>query len=147
MTEQDISLFMDAAIEQANIALSIGELPVGAVIVKDNRIIARGYNNRNITNLISRHAEINAIENASKTLTNWRLNDCYIFVTLEPCLMCAGAIMQSRIKGIFFGAKDEKEGFFSCYGELINKNIDIHPFIKSEECQKLIVEFFNKKRK
>lgn len=100
--------FMDEALMEAQKAFDMGEVPVGAVIVKDNKIIGRGFNKKEILNSVVAHAEIMAIEDASRNLNNWRLNDCIMYVTLEPCPMCAGAILQSRISKIFIGANEFK---------------------------------------
>ena len=100
--------FMIEAYKQAQIAKSKGEVPIGAVIVLDNKIIARGYNKREKTQNAVNHAEIIAINKACKKLNSWRLDNCEIYVTLEPCLMCYGAILNARIKELYFGAKDNK---------------------------------------
>ena len=102
--------FMALALHEAKAALSQGEVPVGAIIVKDGTIIAKGCNTREQDNDISGHAEIVALKKAAKALGHWNLEGCQMYVTLEPCLMCAGAILQSRLSYLCFAAKDEKEG-------------------------------------
>ena len=102
--------FMNQAYKEAIKALNIDEVPVGAVIVKDNKIIARAHNLKETLNLSTAHAEILAINKASKKLKTWHLDDCIMYVTLEPCVMCAGAIIQSRIKKVVYGAKSYQDG-------------------------------------
>ena len=102
--------FMKKALEQAKRAANIGEVPVGAVIVKDGRIIARGYNRRESLQMATAHAEHIAIDKACKKLGSWRLTGCTLYVTLEPCVMCAGAIVQARIDRVIFGAYDRQAG-------------------------------------
>ena len=101
---------MKQALKEAEKALKKLEVPVGAIIVKDNKIISRAYNLKEIKKDTTYHAEIEAIKKASKKLNSWRLNDCEMYVTLEPCAMCAGAIINSRIKKLYFGTSDEKTG-------------------------------------
>ena len=103
-------LFMQQAIEEANKAKAIGEVPIGAVIVKDGQIIARAHNLREKIQLSNAHAEMLAISKANEVVGSWRLEDCIMYVTLEPCPMCAGAIVQSRIPTVIYGAKDPKGG-------------------------------------
>ena len=110
-------IFMKRAIELAHIAETFDEVPVGAVIVKNGKIIAEGYNHKEIENCATRHAEIEVIEKASKVLNNWYLSECELYVTLEPCLMCCGAIINSRIDKVYFGAYDYKTG---CCGSIYN---------------------------
>ena len=101
--------FMQEAIKQAKKAYELDEVPIGAVIVKDNKVIAVGYNQKNKLNNVLKHAEIIAIEQAQQKLNNWRLNDCEIYVTLEPCPMCASAIQQSRIEKVYYGLSKMKK--------------------------------------
>ena len=143
---------MSLAIKEAKKALLIDEVPIGCVIVKDNKIIARGYNHRESKKDVSSHAEIEAIRKANKKLDSWRLVDCDIYITLEPCLMCMGAIIQSRIANIYYGASDYKGGALgSSINVLEAKNINHHPHVYSgilrEECSSLISEYFKTKRK
>lgn len=138
------------AIEMAKQAYKADEVPVGAVIVKNGEIIATGRNNREETHDATGHAETLAIRQACERLGTWRLDDCELYVTLEPCPMCMGAIINSRIKRVVFGAKDAKAG--AC-GSVINLNN--YPFnhkpetvsgIMSEECQSILSDFFSNKR-
>lgn len=143
--------FMEKAIEEAEKAAKIGEVPIGAIIVKNGEIISSGYNKREIRKNALLHAEIEAINNACKKLGSWRLMDCDLYVTLEPCPMCTGAIINSRIKRLIFGAKDEKAG--SC-GSVINlfelgynHKPEIISGIMEEKCRTLLSEFFKNLRK
>ena len=148
-----MSKFMKAAIVQAKKAYALGEVPIGCVIVKDNQIIARGYNRRSIDHNTLAHAEMIAIKKACKKLGDWRLEDCTMYITLEPCPMCAGAIVQARIKNIVIGAMNAKAG---CAGSILdlmhiqrfNHKVDtllldgeIH-----EECVELLKDFFRELR-
>ena len=143
--------FMLAAIEEARKALLKGEVPVGAVIVKDNEIIARGHNRREERNNALSHAETEAIYEACKVLGSWRLDGCTMYVTLEPCPMCAGAILNSRIKEVYFGAYDEKYG---CFGTAMNLSFPggfhtprIIGGYMTEPCEELLRDFFSQLRK
>ena len=109
--------FMKAAITQARKAYAIDEVPIGCVIVQNDKIIARGYNRRNIDKNTLAHAELSAIRKASKKTGDWRLEDCTMYVTLEPCQMCAGAIVQSRMKRVVIGSMNAKAG---CAGSILN---------------------------
>lgn len=144
--------FMLQALKQAGFAREIDEVPVGCVIVKDEKIIARAFNKRETTNQVSSHAEMNAITKACKKLKSWRLEGCEIFITLEPCMMCVGAIIQSRIKHIYYGANDYKGGALgSSINALEAKNINHHPEVTGgilkEECSKILSDYFKNKRK
>ena len=142
--------WMREAIKQAKKAESYDEVPIGCVIVKDDKIIARGYNKRETLQQSIAHAEIMAIQKACKKLGTWRLEDCSLYVTLEPCPMCAGAIIQSRITRVVYGASDPKGG---CVGTCTNL-FDISEFnhhtytngILESECSDLLKQFFKKKR-
>lgn len=148
--DQDI-YYMKAAIEQAKIAQSYDEVPIGCVIVRNGKIISTGYNLKEKTQLSTAHAEMIAIEHACKVLGTWRLDDCDLYVTLEPCPMCTGAIIQSRIHRVIFGANDPKGG---CIGSCVNlfeiKGFNHYPTYTShvlqEECSQLLKKFFKKKR-
>ena len=143
--------FMKAAILQAKKARDIGETPIGAVIVFDNKIIARGYNKREIKKNSLYHAEIEAINKACKKRGGWRLFGCDLYVTLEPCPMCSGAIIQSRIDNVYFGAFDKKTG---CAGssinlfeeDLFNHNVNVTGGVLEEECSRLMTDFFKELR-
>ena len=143
--------FMKEAIKEAKKAELIDEVPIGCVIVKDDKVIARGHNVRETKKTPLGHAEIIAIDKASKKLGAWRLQDCDIYITLEPCIMCAGAIIQSRIRHVYYGAKDPKGGAIeSSINVLDAKNINHHPEITSgileEECSNIISQYFKRKR-
>lgn len=143
--------FMREAIKEAKKAELIDEVPIGCVIVKDDRIVARGHNVRETKKTPLGHAEIIAINKASKKLGAWRLQDCDIYITLEPCIMCAGAIIQSRIKHVYYGAKDPKGGAIESSIKVLEaKNINHHPEITSgileEECSNIISQYFKRKR-
>ncbi len=139
--------FMGEAIKEAKKALKYDEIPVGAVIVKDGIIISRGYNEREQKQDSTLHAEMTAIRCACKKLGTWRLTDCDIYVTLEPCTMCAGALIQSRISRLFIGADDPKAGaagsVIDAFKEdLFNHNVDVEFGICREECSSLLKDFF-----
>lgn len=144
--------WMKEAIKQAKKAAQKDEVPIGCVIVKDDQIIARAYNKREMKQCSTAHAEILAIEKACKKLGSWRLEDCDLYVTLEPCPMCSGAIIQSRIRNVIFGAYDPKGG---CMGSNMNINDvrgfnhypDIEGGLLQDECSRLLKEFFKAKRK
>ena len=133
--------YMDLALKQAKKAQKHNEVPVGAIIVKNNKIISQAYNKKEKSKNVIKHAEIIAITKACKKLKNWRLDDCEIYITMEPCMMCCGAIEQARIKKIVYGVKNEKFGYTN---EL--KNIEIISDIKEKECKKIIQSFFKNKR-
>lgn len=139
------------AIEEAKKAAKLGEVPVGAIIIDENGdIIGRGYNTRESEQRPTGHAEIIAIEMAAKNKKSWRLSDCTLYVTLEPCPMCAGAIMNARLKRIVYGAFDEKGGACSSVIELYEHNFGYKPLVRSRilegECASLLSEFFKKIR-
>ena len=142
--------FMYKALDLANKALKEGEVPVGAVIVKDGKIIAEGRNMREAKRNALSHAEIEAINNACKALNSWRLDDCEMYVTLEPCPMCAGAIINARIKTLIFGAFDLKAGSVDSVVNLLdypyNHKVEVYGGILEEECQKPLKEFFENLR-
>lgn len=139
------------ALELAGESALEGEVPVGAVIVKDGEIIATGRNRREKGKNALYHAEIEAIDNACKVLGGWRLWQCDLYVTLEPCPMCSGAIINSRIKRVFYGASDKKAGSFGSvvdFNQLgYNHKPEIHGGIMEEECSALLTDFFKNLRK
>lgn len=144
--------FMDRAIALAKEGASFDEVPVGAVIVKDGEIIAEATNYKERENCAVYHAEIVAIERASKWLNNWYLSGCDLYVTLEPCLMCVGAIINSRIDNVYYGAYDKKAGCCTAVYKLLgdekfNHRPNVVGGIKEEECGVLLSEFFKAKRK
>lgn len=143
--------FMIRAIELARISALEGEVPVGAVVVKDNEIVGEGRNRREFGKNALYHAELEAIDNACKKLGGWRLWQCDLYVTLEPCPMCAGAIINARIKNVYYGARDLKAGSF---GSIVNFNDipynhkpEIIDGIMAEECSAMLTDFFKKLRK
>jgi len=142
--------FMQCAIGRAKTAAKHGETPVGAVIVRDGKIIAGGRNRREFGKNALYHAEISAIDSACKKLGGWRLCGCDMYVTLEPCPMCAGAIINSRIENVYFGAFDLKAGSFGSVTDLsalpYNHKPVIHSGVDGEECAKLLSDFFKKLR-
>ena len=146
-----VERFMRQAIKEAKKAELIDEVPIGCVIVKDDKIISRGYNIRESKNNPIGHAEIVAINKASQKLNNWRLEDCDLYVTLEPCIMCAGAIIQSRVRHVYFGAFDPKGGALgSSINVLEANNINHHPEVTpgilQEECSQMLTNYFKSKR-
>ena len=143
--------FMKIALKEAGKAREILEVPIGAVIVKDGEIIARGYNKRETLKNPLAHAEILAIEEASKVLDSWRLIDCTIYVTIEPCAMCAGAIVNSRIKRLVIGAMDPKMGACGSIVDLVrhekfNHRVELESGVLEEECSGIMKEFFKELR-
>lgn len=139
--------FMQEAIRLAQECATEGEVPVGAVIVKSGQIIAVGKNQREVSHSALAHAEMVAIHRAGQVLGDWRLTGCDLYVTLEPCPMCAGAIFMSRLSRVYFGAYDPENGAF-CGGmmEKIDKVCDVYGGIEEEKCQALLREFFQKNR-
>jgi tRNA(adenine34) deaminase len=144
--------YMRLAINEAKKAALIDEVPIGCVIVKDNKVISRGFNKRETKNDVTSHAEIEAIRKASKKLGDWQLIDCDLYVTIEPCIMCTGAIIQSRIKRVVYGAPDIKGGAFgSSINILEASNINHRPEVVKgvleKECADIIKNYFKSKRK
>ena len=143
--------YMKLALKQAMKAQEKDEVPIGCVIVKDDKVIARGYNLRQTKQQSYAHAEMIAIQKACKKLGTWRLEDCDLYVRLEPCPMCAGAILQSRIKRVIYGAKDPKGGCVdSCMKMYETKGFNHYPEVLSgileEECSSILTNFFKMKR-
>ncbi len=144
--------YMKEAIKQAKKAALVGDVPIGCVIVHQDKIIARGYNKRNLKKTTLAHAELLAIEKASKKLGDWRLEDCTMYITLEPCQMCAGAIIQARIPKVVVGAMNKKAG---CAGSVLNlfqipqfnHQVIFENGILEEECSKMLSDFFKQLRK
>ena len=139
--------YMKKALVQAQKAYDKREVPVGAVIVKDGKVIARAYNQKETKCDTTKHAEILAIQKASKRLKSWRLIDCEMYVTLEPCPMCAGAIIQSRIKKVYYGALDEKTGAVGSKLNLFkdfkfNHRVEFENSILQKECKDILQKFF-----
>lgn len=148
--EQHIK-YMKEALKQAKKAYALGEVPIGCVIVYQDKIIARGYNRRNTDKNTLAHAEITAINRASKKLGDWRLEDCTLYVTLEPCQMCAGAIVQSRITNVVMGCMNPKAG---CGGSILNilempefnHQVNVLRGVMEEECSQILQDFFKELR-
>ena len=139
--------FMNEALKEAYKAYKKNEVPIGAVIVKNNKIIARAYNKKEKNKIATHHAEILAISKACKKIKNWRLIDCTLYVTVEPYLMCCGAIIQSRINKIVYGIPNKNYGGIeSLFNTLENTNIKIEKGIMQEESLALMQKFFDKKR-
>ena len=143
--------YMKEALKQAKKAYALGEVPIGCVIVYGDKIIARGYNRRNTDKNTLAHAEITAINRASKKIGDWRLEDCTLYVTLEPCQMCAGAIVQSRITNVVMGCMNPKAG---CGGSILNilempefnHQVNVIRGIMEEECSQILQDFFKELR-
>ena len=143
--------YMKAAMKQAMKAYALGEVPIGCVIVHDGKIIGRGYNRRNTDKNTLAHAEITAINKASKKLNDWRLEECVLYVTLEPCQMCAGAIVQARIPEVVMGCMNPKAG---CAGSILNilempefnHQVQVTRGVMEQECSDMLTQFFKELR-
>ena len=148
--KKDDLAFMRLALMQAKKAYAIGEVPVGAVIVRDGKVIARAYNRRETKKNALRHAELDAIDKACRRLGGWRLFDCDLYVTLEPCPMCAGAIVNARIRRVVFGAKDAKAGAFGSVFDMNQYPLNHHPAVESgmeeKKCAGILTDFFHSLR-
>jgi len=146
----DDQYYMDAALALAKEAFSEGEVPVGCVIVRKGEIVGRGRNRRETAKTALGHAEIEAIADACKNLGGWRLWDCTLYVTLEPCPMCAGAIINARIPRVIYGAADEKNGACGSVCDLFSMDFNHHPQVekgvREAECAQLLTEFFQQLR-
>ena len=151
-TESDWSSAMEAAIEQARSALDHGDVPVGAVVVRDGAIIAARHNERELTDDPSAHAEMLAIRDAASVVGRWRLDDCTLVVTLEPCPMCAGAMVNARIGRLVYGATDPKAGAAGSLMNLVadprlNHRLPVISGVEADRCGALLVEFFAARRR
>lgn len=149
MTEQE--KYMKEALKQAKKAYEKGEIPVGAVIVKEHKIIARAYNEKEYKLDTTKHAEILAIQKASKKLKSWRLQDCDMYVTLEPCSMCAGALIQARIRKLYIGTMDKKTGACGSVLNLLedytfNHKVEVERGILQKDCESILKNFFKEIR-
>ena len=151
MFKENDEIFMKLALDEAEIAIATGDIPVGAVITRGGEVIARGRNRREADKNAVAHAEVLAIEEACKKLGTWRLHECTLYVTLEPCPMCAGAIVNSRIQRVVFGASDSVSG---CVGSVLDLNA--YPFnhafqvtggVLEDESVQLLKDFFEEKRR
>ena len=143
--------YLDKAIEYGNKAFQQNEVPVGAVIVKNNEIIGYGYNKKEKNNSVLEHAELIAIKKASKKLNNWRLNDCDIYVSLDPCPMCASAIKQARIKNVYSALSNSDENNFKIITEIfkndkVNPSVNFETNLKANEVKKILNSFFKNQR-
>ena len=147
----DHELYMRQALELAREAAAAGEVPVGCVIVHDGRVIGRGRNRREEKQAVSSHAEMEAMAQANAALGSWRLEDCTLYVTLEPCPMCAGAIINARIPRVYYGARDREMGACGGVLNLFMENFPHHPAlvggILADECREVLSEFFKRLRK
>lgn len=137
--------YMEIALKEAQKAYDEDEIPVGAVIVKNGKIISRGYNKKNRSNRVKDHAEIIAIDKANKRLKNWRLDECEIYITLEPCPMCASAIEQARIKRIITGTENKKDENKAIITQIL-KNKERKNGVKEKETKEILENFFKEKR-
>lgn len=138
--------FMQQALNEASKAAEAGEIPVGAVIVCNNQIIARAHNQTQTLDDVTAHAEIIAITSASNHMGAKYLKECTLYVTLEPCIMCAGALYWSQIDKVVYGASDEKRGFMRYGKELLHPKTKLEYGVKHEDCGKMVTEFFKEKR-
>lgn len=136
--------YMKKALEQAKKAYDLNEVPIGSIIVKDNKIISTSYNRKEIDNIATYHAEIIAINKACKHLGTWHLEGCTLYTTVEPCLMCTGAILQSRISKVVYGTNNTAFGYLS---KLEKTKIEIIPNILKEDCINILSNFFREQRK
>lgn len=144
--------FMDAAIEEARMAMAIDEVPIGAVVVYHDRIIGRGHNLTEHYQHVSYHAEMMALDEACTTMHSWRLPECDLYVTLEPCIMCSGAIINSRINHLYFGASDPKAGAVQSLYHLLddqrlNHQVKVTSGVDGEQCSQLLKNFFRQVRR
>ena len=143
--------FMAEALRQAMLALDEDEVPVGAVIVQDGRVIARAHNQRELLRDPTAHAEMIAITQAAEHVDNWRLEDCTMYVTLEPCAMCAGAIVLARLPRLVFGAHDPKAGAVGSVYDIprdpkLNHTVEVTAGVLEQECSEILTDFFRRKR-
>ncbi len=141
--------FMNGALKCAKKAFDEGEVPIGAVVVYDGKIIARGHNRRTKKQLATAHAEVEAIEKACKKLKSWRLPECDLYVTLEPCPMCMGAALNARIRKIYFGAPEDKGRSLTAEiasANLLNHTVEIEGGVMEEECKAILSDFFSTMR-
>ncbi|NLY18459.1 MAG: nucleoside deaminase [Clostridiaceae bacterium] len=144
--------FLELALNEAKLAYNKDEVPVGAVVVHNGEVIASAHNLRETSNSATAHAEILAIEKACRVLGNWKLTDCDLYVTLEPCIMCAGAIINARIRSLYFGAYDPKAGACGSVTDVfrlneLNHKVTVYAGIMEDECSEILERFFKEKRK
>ncbi len=148
--ERDV-MMMRIALDEARAALSWGDVPIGAVVTKDDDVQARAANARERDQDPTAHAEVLALRRAAQRLSTWRLEGCTLYVTLEPCAMCAGALVLARVDRLVFGAKDDKAGFAGSLGDLVrdprlNHTVDVESGVLAEECGELLRAFFRERR-
>jgi tRNA(adenine34) deaminase len=136
--------YMNLALEEAKKASKMDEVPIGCIIVKDEEVIAKSYNLKEISKVATYHAEILAINEACRKLKTWHLEECTLYTTVEPCLMCTGAIIQCRIKKVVYGTSNSPFGYLSKLG---NPKIEVFPNVLENECKQIISDFFKNKRK
>lgn len=144
-----VDKFMKAALKCAEKAAVEGEVPIGAVVVLDGKVISRGHNRRTKRQIATAHAEIEAIEKACKKLKSWRIPECEIYVTLEPCPMCMGAILNARIKKVYFGAYEAKGRSMTAQlaaSNLVNHTVEVEGGVMREECAEVLSSFFSEMR-
>jgi len=144
--------YMEEALFEADQAALIGEVPIGAVIVHEGKIVGRGHNLREHANDATLHAEVRAIEEACATLKSWRLEDCQLYVSIEPCLMCSGAIINARIPEVYYGARDPKAGavdslYQTLTDERLNHTVTVHEGLMAKDAGERMVAFFKAARK
>jgi tRNA(adenine34) deaminase len=144
-------MMMRIALEEAGVASSWGDVPIGAVVTRDDEVLARAANARERDRDPTAHAEVLALRSAAQRLSTWRLEDCTLYVTLEPCAMCAGALVLSRVERLVFGAKDDKAGFAGSLGDLVrdsrlNHAVEVESGVLAEECGELLRAFFRQRR-
>jgi tRNA(adenine34) deaminase len=144
-------MMMRIALDEARAALSRGDVPIGAVVTKDDDVLARAANARERDQDPTAHAEVLALRSAAQRLSTWRLEGCTLYVTLEPCAMCAGALVLARVDRLVFGAKDDKAGFASSLGDLVrdprlNHAVEVESGVLAEECGELVRSFFRERR-
>ncbi len=149
--ERSHSYFMRLAINQAKIAQAFGDAPVGAIVVREGEVIGRGRNQREEKNDPTAHAEIFALRDAAEQLGQWQLNKCSLYCTLEPCIMCAGALVAARIEHLYYGASDPKAGAIESLYQIaednrLNHQVLIHTGIMRDECEQLLKDFFERLR-
>jgi tRNA(adenine34) deaminase len=147
----DDQRWMRLAIAEAERAAATGDVPVGAVVVRGDEVVGRGHNRREVDGNPLAHAELLAIREASRSLGGWRLNGCTLYVTLEPCAMCAGALVNSRVERLVFGAHDPKAGYCGSLGDLardprLNHRLEVSSGVLEEECGGLLKRFFEQLR-
>jgi tRNA(adenine34) deaminase len=151
LTDEDIDGWMSIALEEARLAETHGDVPVGAIVVREHQVIARRHNERELTGDPTAHAEVLALRDAAAVVGNWHLEECVLVVTLEPCVMCAGAMVNSRLGMLIYGATDPKAGASgSCFdltnSEVLNHRVPRVEGVRSEECSQLLKEFFAARR-